>query len=125
MTFKKFAVASALALGVMGVAGPALAGPQPHPHFGGPDVIAPTSVDDNGLLNNLISLDICGTNVIPIEIIPVVSPTVASCEESQNEDSIEVEKRKHHHHGYYHHHHGYKHDYKHDDHKHHGHKHGH
>ncbi|WP_106397139.1 hypothetical protein [Actinocorallia populi] len=99
MTLKKFAAAGALALataGVLATAGPALAGPQPHPHFGGPDVVSPTSVDGNGVLNNLLSINICGSNVIPIELIPVVSPTTASCEESQNEDSIEVEKSKHH-----------------------------
>ncbi|GAA0961872.1 hypothetical protein [Actinocorallia libanotica] len=93
MTLKKFAAAGALALGVMGVAGPALAAqhPQPHPHFGGPDVISPTSVDGNGIGNNLISLNICGSNVIPIEVIPVLSPTTAFCEDSQNDGHIEVD----------------------------------
>ncbi|MEO3785588.1 hypothetical protein ABGB12_19840 [Actinocorallia sp. B10E7] len=98
MALKKFAAAGALALGVMGVAGPAFASqhPQPHPHFGGPhfggpDVISPTSVDGNGIGNNLISLNLCGTNVLPIELIPVLSPTTAICHDSQNRGSIEVE----------------------------------
>ncbi|GAA0961877.1 hypothetical protein [Actinocorallia libanotica] len=93
MSFKKFAAAGALALStaaVLGSVSPAYA--NPHPHFGGPDVISPTSVDGNGLLNNLLSINICGTNVVPIELIPVVSPTTAGCEDSQNEDSIEVER---------------------------------
>ncbi|MEO3785587.1 hypothetical protein ABGB12_19835 [Actinocorallia sp. B10E7] len=93
MTLKKFAAAGALALsavGVLGAASPAFA--NPHPHFGGPDVISPTSVDGNGLLNNLVSLNVCGTNLVPIELIPVVSPTTASCVDSQNKDTIEVDR---------------------------------
>jgi len=96
MTLKNFAAAGALALSAVGVFG-AAANANPHPHFGGPDVISPTSVDGNGILNNLLSLNICGTNVLPIELIPVVSPTTASCEDSQNEDVIEVDRNKFHH----------------------------
>ena len=98
MTLKKFATAGALALSAVGVlasVSPASAhpgGPGFGPGFGrgdrGPNVVSPTSVDDNGIANRLISLNICGTNIIPIEIVPVLSPTTAFCEDSQNRNSI-------------------------------------
>jgi len=98
MTLKKLASAGVLALAATGaLAGPAAAGgPAPHPHFG-PTVISPTSIDGNGLLNNALNLNVCGNNIlnnglIGLEIVPLLSPDVARCEDVGNRGNIEIER---------------------------------
>jgi len=102
MTLKKFASAGMLALataGALAAAGPAVAGgPAPHPYFG-PDIVSPTSLDGNGIGNNLLTLNLCGNNLlngglIGLELTPILSPDIATCEEVGNRDNIEVEKTK-------------------------------
>lgn len=103
MTLKKFASAGMLALataGALAAAGPAVAGgPAPHPYFG-PDIVSPTSLDGNGLLNDAITLNLCGNNVanngliLGLELAPILSPDLASCEDVDNRDNIEIEKTK-------------------------------
>ena len=100
MTLKKLATAGALALSaatVLASVSPASArtgGPGPGPGLGrgerGPNVASPTSVDGNGIANHLISLNICGVNLIPIELIPVLSPTTTYCHESQIDGLIKM-----------------------------------